>query len=172
MSGVQALINFIGKLSDLTNNSLKTSIVGSLANIPTELASGLDKDIDSFDLAKMSNGGLASTGLNGITATTISNEIPVGAAGFKHVAIYLEGSAFTSGNFAFTLEGASILGGNYGSIYKQKDDGTFSAALTIPAISTNANLCYVLPNIGVNYLKITATRTTNGTLTVRAIPFN
>jgi hypothetical protein len=32
----QALINFIAKLSDLPNNSLKTSIVGSLAKLSTD----------------------------------------------------------------------------------------------------------------------------------------
>jgi len=128
------------------------------------------KDLDSIDVGKMTNGGM-TVALDAIVATTTSAEIPIGASGFKHVALYLEGSAFTSGNFALALTGSALSGGTFGTINKQVDAGTF-AVVSIPPISTNAGLCYVIPNIGVNFLKLLATRTTDGTLTVRVVPFN
>jgi len=149
---------------------LQTSLTGSSANIPVDMATPLLKDIDSIDVGKMSNGGMI-VALDAVVVTTTSAEISVGASGFKHVAIYLEGSAFTTGNFAFTLTGSAISGGSFGSINKQIDAGTF-ASIGLPAISTAANFCYVIPNIGVNFLKILATRTTDGTLTARVVPFN
>jgi len=155
----------------LINDSIQpVSINGSLVNIPVDMATSLSKDIDSIDVGKMSNGGM-SVALDAIIVTTTSAEISVGASGFKHIAIYLEGSAFTSGNFAFTLTGSAISGGSFGSINKQIDAGTY-ASIGLPAISTVANFCYIIPNIGVNYLKILATRTTDGTLTARVVPFN
>jgi len=153
-----------------SDGSTPVVVVGSLANIPVDMATALDKDIDSIDIGKMSNGAM-TVALNAIVATTTSAEISVGANGYKHVAIYLEGSAFTSGNFALALTGSALSGGSFGSINRQVDAGTY-AEHTLPAISTNANFVYIIPNIGVNFLKITATRTTDGTLTARVVPFN
>lgn len=150
---------------------IATSITGSLANIPVQEQNALTSSVDTIDVAKMSPDGVNLV-MSGVVVTTTVSAIPVLANGFKHVAIQIEGSAFTSGNFAFALQGCEIIAGNYGSIYKQKDDGTFSTALGIPAISTNATFLYIFPNIGVNYLKLTATRTTDGTLSVRVLPFN
>ena len=153
------------------NGGMDVNIIGSLANIPVQEQNALTSSVDTIDVAKMSPDGVNLV-MNGVVATTAVSAIPVLANGFKHVAIQVEGSAFTTGNFAFALQGCEIVAGNYGSIFKQKDDGTFSLALGIPAISANGSSIYILPNIGVNYLKLTATRTTDGTLTVRVLPFN
>ena len=143
-------------------------VVGKVGINNLEVA--LSKDIDSIDVGKMSNGG-SVLALNAVATTTTSAEIAVGAAGFKHVAVELTGSAFTTGNFAVAITGCSVSGGTFGTINKQKDDASF-APIVIPSISTNATFIYIIPNVAVNYIKITGTRTTDGTLTVRVTPFN
>jgi hypothetical protein len=118
----------------------------------------------------MSHSGVV-TALNAVTATTTSDEISVGASGFKHIKLELTGAAFTSGNFAVTISGCDISGGTFTTINKQKDDATFTPIL-VPTISTNATFIYVIPFVSCNYIKVTGTRTTDGTLTAKVTAFN
>ena len=143
----------------------------SNGNLQTNLNTALDKDLDSINVGKMGNGG-TTTALNAVTATTTSSEIAVGANGFKHVAIELTGASFASGNFAVTLTGCTIAGGTYGAIHKLKDDLSAFAVIPTITVSTNGVITYIIENISVNYLKITGTRTTDGTLTAKVTPFN
>lgn len=129
---------------------------------------GLSKDIDSIDVGKMSNGGTI-TALNGITATTTSDEIDL--RGYKHIQLTLVGSAFTSGNFAVALKGDSLTGGAFGDIYQQKADNTYAKIADI-TVNSSGTVTYIIPNIGCKYLKLTATRTTDGTLSAYVTPFN
>ena len=154
---LQGLINWLAGKCDLSAGAHKTT-----------LSTALSSSLDSIDVGKMSNGG-ATTALNAITATTTSAEIEVGAKGYKHIMLEFTGSGMTSG-YAITLTGSAITGGTFGAIYKQKDDGTFVATSSI-TFATNGVLNYVIPFVAVNYLKITGTKT-DGTLTVKVIPFN
>ena len=129
---------------------------------------GLSKDIDSIDVGKMSNGGTI-TALNGITATTTSDEIDL--RGYKHIQLTLIGSNFTSGNFAVSFKGDSLSGGAFGDIYQQKADNTYEKVADI-TVNSNATTTYVIPYIGCKYLKLTATRITDGTLSAYITPFN
>jgi hypothetical protein len=129
---------------------------------------GLSKDIDSIDVGRMSNAGTI-TALNGITATATSSEIDLG--GYKHIQLTLVGSAFTSGNFVVAFKGDSITGGDFGDIYQQKIDNTYDKVADI-TIYANGTVTYIIQNIGCKYLKLIATRTTDGTLSAYVTPFN
>jgi hypothetical protein len=129
---------------------------------------GISKDVDSIDVGKMSNGGTI-TALNGITATTTSDEIDL--RGYKHIQLTLVGSAFTSGNFAVAFKGDSLTGGDFGDIYQQKDDKTYAKVGDI-TVNANGTATYIIQNIGCKYLKLVATRTTDGTLSAYITPFN
>lgn len=157
-----------------TTNPFPVEIMGSHipigAPIYVSLATALSSEVDSVDVGKMTQG-TVTTALNAVTATTASDEIPLGAAGFKSLAIEFTGAAFTSGNFANTITGAAISGGTFGNIYRKKDDGT-DVQVTLPTINANATTLYIIENLGVPYIKITGTRTTDGTLTVKVVPFN
>lgn len=146
-----------------------SSWVSSIPNY--NMATALSSDTDSVNVGKMGHG-TTVTALSAVSATTTSSEISVGAAGYKHVKIELTGASFSSGNFAVTFTGAETSGSTFGAIYKLKSD--LSAFATVPSITISSNVVvtYIIENIGVNYLKVVGTRTTDGTLTAKVTPFN
>ena len=164
-----ALGNIATSAKQDTGNSSLASIVAALAGVlSTNLSTALSAAIDSINVASMTPGAMV-VALNGITATTTSAAIAVGAAGFKHVAIEFSGTGFTSG-YSIALQGCNLIAGTYGDIYKQKDDGTYAKMANI-TFNTVGTIIYIIPNIGVNYLELVATKT-DGTLTAKVTPFN
>ena len=151
-------------------NGVETLIKNVGNAIAVSLETALSKDIDSIDVGKMSQSGV-TTALNAVTATTTSDEIAVGAAGFKHIILEITGSAFSSGNFVIAIKGCSVSGGTFGDIYRIKEDGTYAKVSDI-TINSNTTVKYVIPFVCTAYLKITGTRTTDGTLTVKVTAFN
>lgn len=111
------------------------------------------------------------TAHSAITATTTSSALE--CAGFNSVLVECTVTAITSGNWVIELQGCFTSGGTYGSIINAND--VASPALTMKHVSPslNANGNYVLVFKGVpEYIKIVATRTTDGTLTCKVQPIN
>ncbi len=134
---------------------------------PVSLATAIDALYDTINVSKMSKGGI-TVAHNAITATATSAEID--CRGFNTISVEMACSAFSSGNWAAAIHGCAITGGTFGACYSPKDDGTF-VAQAIAAISTNGNTTYYFRGVP-NYVKIVATRTTDGTLTCTVTPMN
>jgi hypothetical protein len=126
------------------------------------------------------------TALNAVTATTTSSKIWVGGA--KRIAIQLRAAAITSGNGAFGVKGSlepyDIANGATNDAFGNKTGG---AAVTVAALNmvvsnvTNSNapmrtrvtsttvsangdaMAWIEPDLLINWLEITVTRTTDGT---------
>ena len=105
---------------------------------------------------------------NAIMATATSSEID--CRGFNAISVEMACSTFTSGNWVASIYGCAASGGTFGQCYAPKGDGSFVAQQT-PAISTNGNYTFYFKGIP-NYMKILATRTTDGTLTCKVTPMN
>lgn len=142
--------------------------VGDVDPMPANLTTALSSQFDSIDVAKMSKGGTV-TAHTGITATTTS--APIDMTGYRHISVEIVASALTAGNWVVELIGSNLIGGVYGNVNKMKDDGTFVQMKT-PAVSANGTYIYEFTNIGVRYLELKATRTTDGTLTAKVTPYN
>lgn len=140
---------------------------GSTGYAPTSLATTISSATDTIDVSKMSKGGI-TVAHSAITATTTSAEID--CRGFNAISVEMACSAFTDGNWVAAIHGCAVSGGTFGACYSPKDDGTFVAQAT-PAISANGNTTYYFRGIP-NYVKIVATRTTDGTLTCTVTPLN
>jgi hypothetical protein len=110
------------------------------------------------------------TALNAVTATTTSDKIFVGGA--KRVGVLLRRSNHSSGNTAFTIKGSL----DYGdvtpvmtalNVWIDNVTNTNSQTLTRVAGKTLAAngdaFLWLDSNCFVNYIEITATRTTDGT---------
>ena len=162
------------------SNELKASIYGknvaagdtavlvdASGNVQVTLATTLSSVTDSIDVAKMSKGGV-TTAHSAITATATSSEID--CRGFNAISVEMAASALSAGNWVASILGCAVSGGTFGACYTPRDDGTFVAQAT-PAISANGNTTYYFKGIP-NYVKILATRTTDGTLTVKCTPMN
>ncbi len=134
---------------------------------PVSLATQLSSEYDTVDISKMSKGGTIIAH-NAITATVTSAEID--CRGFNTVSVECAVSAITSGNWLIEILGCALSGDTFGACYAPKDDGTF-AQMKTPVLNANGNTTYYFRGIP-NYLKIKATRTTDGTLTCRITPMN
>lgn len=134
---------------------------------PITLAMILDSDLDSIDVAKMSKGSVTKAH-DAIEGTATSSEIDV--RGYNAISVEMACSDLSAGNWVAAILGCAISGGTFGQCYTPKDDGTFAAQQT-PAISANGNTTYYFKGIP-NYVKIEATRTTDGTLTCKVTPMN
>jgi len=141
--------------------------VGGGNPVPVTLATVLSSSIDSIDVAKMTKGSV-TTAHDAITATATSFEI--GCGGFNAISVECACSAFSTGNWVITILGCALSGGTFGACYSPKDDGTFVAQAT-PVISVNGNTTYYFKGAP-NFVKILATRTTDGTLTCKVTPMN
>jgi hypothetical protein len=181
VSGFDAAVSNFGAKADtaVTDPTTEASLIAALkgllkqlqgdgsGSVPTTMATSLSSEYDTIDIDKMSKGGI-TVAHDGITATATSDEID--CRGFNTISVEMACSAFSSGNWVGTLHGCAISGGTFGACFTPKDDGTFVAQAT-PAISVNGNTTYYFKGIP-NYVKIVATRTTDGTLTCTVTPMN
>jgi len=115
--------------------------------------------------------GEATVALNAVVATTTSSAIRLGAEGYQGFVLKVVTADFTSGNYVVSITGCDTSAGTFGGIHIQQNDGT-TVQQTIDAISTNGTRYYVFKDMPLEFIKITATRTTDGTLTATVIPFN
>jgi hypothetical protein len=127
----------------------------------------LDKNLDSIDVAKMTNGGTV-TAISAATTTTTSAEID--CRGFKNVRIECEVIAISSATWTPSITGSEISGGTFGNIYRDVA-GTLTA-YTIPAQSVTGKVIYIIKDVP-NFIKILETLAgSSGTITVKVTPFN
>lgn len=113
--------------------------------------------------------GAVTTAHNAISASADSSEI--NCTGFNALLVQCSVSDITSGNWVVEVKGCLETGGSVGSIIYPQDNA--SPALTMKHISPamDANGVYVMVFKGIpNFVKIAATRTTDGTLTCKVQP--
>ncbi|MCL6582717.1 MAG: hypothetical protein K6U11_03690 [bacterium] len=134
---------------------------------PVNLAGCLSHEYDTIDVAKQSKGGV-TVAHNAITATATSDEID--CRGYNAISVECEVSNITSGNWVVEILGSAISGGTFGNCYQPKDDGDFAQQKT-PTLDANGNKTFYFRGVP-NFVKIRATRTTDGTLTCRVTPMN
>jgi len=136
--------------------------------VPASLATLISAELgDTINVSKMSKGGI-TVAHNAIVATATSAEID--CRGFNTISVEMAASALSSGNWVGAIHGCAVSGGTFGPCYSPKDDGT-NVAQAIAAISANGNTTYYFRGIP-NFVKIVATRTTDGTLTCTVTPMN
>ncbi len=141
-----------------------------VGQIPTTLTTALSSEYDTIGVATMPKGSV-TVAHNAITATATSD--PIDCRGFSGISVECAVSAITSGNWLVEILGDAISGGTYGNCYIMSNDGTF-IQLKTPVINANGQTTYYFPKDGglPNYVKIKATRTTDGTLTCKVTPMN
>ncbi|MEW5804071.1 MAG: hypothetical protein AB1847_18405 [bacterium] len=134
---------------------------------PCNLVTLLSAELgDSVDVARQSKGEVVIAH-NAITATATSAEID--CRGFNAVSIECAVSAISSGNWLVEILGCAISGGAFGNCYELQA-GTWEIMQT-PTLDADGNYTFLVRGIP-NYIKIRATRTTDGTLTCTATPMN
>jgi hypothetical protein len=141
--------------------------VGNATPLPANLVTLLSSEYDTIDINKMSKSGVV-VAHNAITATATSSEID--CRGFNTISVECAVSAITSGNWVIEILGSALSGGTSGNCFAPKDDGTFVQQKT-PLLNTNGTTTYYFRGIP-NFVKILATRTTDGTLSCRVTPMN
>ncbi|MEW6378620.1 MAG: hypothetical protein AB1611_03310 [bacterium] len=158
-----------------TSNKLPVGVLPVIADaevmdsnpIPASLTTRLSDEYDTIDVSKMSKGGVV-VAHNAITATATSSEID--CRKFNAISVECSVTGIVSGNWLVEILGDAISGGDFGNCYAPKDDGTFTQMKT-PVLNANGNYTYYFRGIP-NYVKIKATRTTDGTLTCKVTPMN
>ena len=112
--------------------------------------------------------GAVTTAHSAITATTTSTAIDL--TGYTGALVECAVTAITSGNWVCELTGNLTNVGTFGSIFQF--DGATSQATNKPLTAAlNANGVYVYYFTGLPaFVKVVATRTTDGTLTCRVQP--
>jgi len=139
-------------------------VVSSVSNpMPGTLVTSLSYEYDTIDVAKMSKGGIVVTH-NAITATATGDEID--CRGFNAISVECAVSAITSGNWVVEVLGCAVSGGTFG---RQWDSNSREAK--VEDLDSNENFTFAFKEIA-NYVKIKATRTTDGTLTCTCTPMN
>ena len=118
---------------------------------------------DTIDVSKMSKGSV-TTAHSAIVATDTSDEVD--CRGFDAISVECAVSAISSGNWKIEVLGCAISGGTFG---RQWD--SVSKEAKVEDLDTNEVLTFVFKDIA-NYVKIKATRTTDGTLTCKVTPMN
>jgi hypothetical protein len=150
---------------------LREVVPDAFANVvdplPATLVTTLSSEYDTIDVSKMSKGGVV-VAHNAITATATSVEID--CRGFNAISVECAVSAITSGNWLVEILGCAMSGGTFGNCFAPRDDGTFIQQKT-PVLNSNGDTTYYFRGIP-NYMKIKATRTTDGTLTCIVTPMN
>lgn len=134
---------------------------------PVTLSTSLSSTYDSIDVSRQSKGAVV-VAHNAIVATTTSAEID--CRGFNTISVECAVSTITSGNWLVEILGSALSGGTFGNCYAPKDDGTFVQQKT-PTLNADGTTTYYFGSIP-DYIKILATRTTDGTLTCRVTPMN
>lgn len=102
-----------------------------------------------------------------ITATTTSGEID--CRGFNSILVECAVSAITTGNWVVDVQGTLETGGTVGDCYDL--NVATATKLTTGSINANGNSVYLFRGIP-DFVKIKATRTTDGTLTCKVQPLN
>ncbi|MEW6382153.1 MAG: hypothetical protein AB1611_21465 [bacterium] len=134
---------------------------------PVSLSTQLSSEYDTIDVSRMSKGGVV-VAHNSITATATSSEID--CRRFNTVSVECSITNVSSGNWLVEILGDAMSGGTFGLCYAPRDDGTFTQMKT-PVLTANGNYTYYFRGIP-NYIKIKATRTTDGTLTCKVTLMN
>lgn len=149
---------------------LSGSNVEEDGSVKVSMTTALSKDFDSMDVAKMSKGAV-SVAHAAITATATSAEID--CRGFNALMVECAVSAITSGNWVVEVQGCTITGGTVG-LYTNVADATPAGITNLfKSASMNANGNYILIFKGIlDFNKVVATRTTDGTLTCKVQPCN
>jgi len=117
----------------------------------------------TIDVAKMSKGGI-TVAHDAITATATGDEID--CRGFSGIIVECAVSEITSGNWIIEILGCAVSGGTFGHSY---DSG--GGEIKTPALSINETVNFAFVDIS-NYIRVRATRTTDGTLTCKITPYN
>ena len=167
----------IGAVADaaVTDPTASASLIAALKGVikqlqgdgsgyaPVSLATALSSTYDTINVDKMSKGNV-TTAHNAIVATATSAEID--CRGFNSISVECAVSAIILGNWQIEVHGCAITGGTFG---RQFDENAREAKVT--GLNTNENVTFVFKGIP-NYVKIVATRTTDGTLTCKVTPIN
>jgi hypothetical protein len=138
--------------------------VNEKGEVYVHLASILSATLDSIDVAKMSKGAV-TIAHNAITATALSNEIPV--VGFNAVLVSVEISGGAN-NWTFSVQGCMESGGTFVQCYEQANTG----AMVAMSYQCNSSQMFLFKGIP-DYIKINANEDVDGsTVTVRVQPLN
>jgi len=146
-----------------SDGSTPVMVVGSLANLPVDMATSLDSDFDSINVDKMGKGGIV-TAHSAIVATATSAEID--CRGYN--AVLIEASLSATFNWTFKVQGCMVSGGTFVDCYEQANTGSMVAMFH----QTNASRIFLFKGIP-DYIKIVATEDADGaTVTVKVQPLN
>jgi len=154
----------IGATADsaVTDPTANASMISALKGLLKQLQ-GNGSGSAPIDIAKISKGGV-TTAHDAIIATATSAEMDW--RGFNAVSVECIVSDITSGNWAIEVLGCAISGGTFG---RQWDSNSREAK--VEDLNTNETMIFVFKDIA-NYGEIRATRTTDGTITVKCTPMN
>lgn len=157
-------------LAEAALTSLLTDIKGRLIVNPLALTAVSD----SVDVAKMSKGQV-TTVHSAITATATSAEVD--CTGFNGLLVHCVLSSITSGNWTVEVLNSPSAGGAFASMYDltQNNSGApvkmISPSSGVGFMNGNFNYCFSFRGV-LDFVKIVATRTTDGTLTCKVQPVN
>lgn len=144
--------------------------INSKGELAVNLASGLDSSLDTVNVNKMGKGDV-TTAHAAITATATSAEID--CRGYNSLLVECAVSDITSGNWVVEVQGSAASGGTLGLYTNLADAAPAGIVNLYKSASMNADGNYILIFKGIlDYNKIVATRTTDGTLTCKVQPFN
>ena len=151
IAGIDSVGTIAGQ--DTMANSLPVAIASDQSDLPMEYST-------------MSRGS-TQTLLSGVTATTSSSEVD--CSGYNRAALECAVSEITSGNWTVEVKGCFVTSGTVGSIYALRGSG-WEAQIT-PELDANGVYIFIIENLP-PFVKITGTRTTDGTLTAKLILYN
>lgn len=144
--------------------------INSDGSADVNMATALSKDLDSVDVGKMSKGAV-TTAVDAKSATTTSTEID--CRGYNSLLVECAVSAITAGNWVVEVQGCTVSGGTVGLYTNLADAAPAGIVNVFKSAAMNANGNYILIFKGIlDYNKVVATRTTDGTITVKVQPIN
>jgi hypothetical protein len=112
--------------------------------------------------------GEITTVLSAITATTTSAE--VNCTGFNSLLVECDVTDIVSGNWAVDVQGTMVSGTAVGDCYDMLA-GSTPVKMSTGTISANGKRLFIFRGIP-DFIKIKATRTTDGTITCKVQPVN
>jgi hypothetical protein len=145
--------------------------VGDTVTVSAGFASQTQTILAIPSSSEVTVGNNSNANQTGVTVTlTVSPGNEIDCRGFNTISVECAVSDITSGNWLIEILGSALSGGTFGNCFAPKDDGTFIQQKT-PLLNANGNTTYYFRGIP-NYVKIAATRTTDGTLTCTVTPMN
>lgn len=148
----------IGKVGiDQTTDATTNRVVAKISTVANE----------NIVAVGQMNKGTVTTAHNAIVVTTTSTEI--NCTGYNSLLVECAVSAITSGNWVVDVQGAMVTGGTVGDCYDL--NVATPTKLTTGTISADGNRIFLFRGIP-DFVKILATRTTDGTLTCKVQPMN